>query len=506
MTNNFSFSNLAVKYLFLSGVLIHLVCLSVFYATPIYFAEPGSFFWDKVIYKLKDSKDTKKQKIASWALKSGLFNDWNHLDQEQLTFLSPIATWKGQGASSKKNRKNALLTSLSESKTLFSSEELLSAINSAQPGDILTLAAGTYTFKGKSLKINRPGRKDRPITIQSSELGLVTLKFDLLEGFHVKAPYWNFENLNITGSCVNDSRCEHAFHIVGNAKSITIKNNIISNFNAHIKVNGVGADFPDDGLIEQNTFYNTATRNTGNPVTLLNIDSVNHWVVRGNLIADFAKGASDKISYGAFMKGNGRNGVFENNLIICEMNLPADKGVRIGLSFGGGGTGKQFCRNKNCSTEFTNGTIRNNIIAHCSRDVGIYLNKASDTLIYNNLLFNNLGIDVRFSTSDAVIFNNMISGRIKKRNDGRYIEKHNLIDSHCLSPIRNFSDCSFSKWFWDISNLDLALTDLDASILGAGTPSPLLTKDFCNTPIKTQQLDIGPIQYSQNKKCSPIDL
>ena len=94
------------------------------------------------------------------------------------------------------------------------------------------------------------------------------------------------------------------------------------------------------------------------------------------------------------------DGLFERNLVMCTRNFSG--GTRIGLSLGGGGTAPQFCEDGSCNTEHQNGILRNNLIVNCS-DVGIYLNRAQDTLVDHNTLYATAGIDVRFPTSSATL-------------------------------------------------------------------------------------------------------
>ena len=382
-------------------------------------------------------------------------------------------------------------------------KNLLSSIADAMPGDVISMAPGTYRLNGRSIPVTRPGAEFNPIYIRSSELGKVTLELNMLEGFHVKAPFWVFENLVIKGVCDQDSRCEHAFHITGKGESFVLRNSEVSDFNAPVKVNGVkgknGSLYPDGGLLEYNSFSNHWVRNTSNPVTLLNINSVNGWVVRGNLIADFAKGSGDQISYGAFMKGAGSDGVFERNLVLCEMNLPADDGVRIGLSYGGGGTGASYCRQGDCSVEHNNGVIRNNIIMNCSRDVGVYLNRAANTQVYNNLLHNNLGIDVRFDSSSATLVNNMISGRIKSR-DGAVIKEYsNYVDDDCFGSDQ--SECGFYSIYANPDAGDFRLKALDNAVWSKGVNIDGLDNDICGNFRNGFATDLGPVQYSSGFDC-----
>jgi Right handed beta helix region len=304
-----------------------------------------------------------------------------------------------------------------------SSVELISVMQSAQPGDYIELQPGTYYFD-KAPNALVAGTSGRPITVGARHRGDAKLEFDTVEGFAVRAPYWIFENLDINGICKSDSDCEHAFHVVGAGAHVTIRNNTVRNFNAHIKAN---ADLttmlvPDDGLVESNRFFNDHARVTDNPVTPVNLDTVSRWRVRGNVISDFAKdGQINRTSYGAFMKMYGSDGIFENNLVSCEWLFRG--GERIGLSFGGGGPdlfkgqggNALVCDIVECDNYHDRGIMRDNLIMNCPNDVAIYINKSRETLIQNNRLKRTRGIDVRFAESSAKIVENEFDGRIMVR-------------------------------------------------------------------------------------------
>jgi len=304
-------------------------------------------------------------------------------------------------------------------------EELRVAISKAEAGDVITLLPGTYRFNGRAVDANRPGTERAPITVRAVRPGRVQVEFDQIEGFRVSAPWWRFENLAIHGVCGDDSYCEHAFHVVGAARHFASVNNTIADFNAHFKINGVGNDFPDEGLIEANTLANNHARRTGNPVVPIDLVAASRWTVRGNIIKDFVKLQGNQVSYGAFAKGSGSGNVFERNLVWCEDKLRGQPGQRIGLSLGGGGTGHEYCRDRKCITEQQSGIIRSNLIAACS-DVGIYLNSAADSRINDNTLVDTTGIDVRFITSSARLDGNLVDGPIRSRNGGLAHEGDNL--------------------------------------------------------------------------------
>ncbi|MCB1701938.1 MAG: PE-PGRS family protein [Pseudomonadales bacterium] len=380
--------------------------------------------------------------------------------------------------------------------------EMSSAIASAVPGDVITLAPGIYDIADHTVVMGSAGLPALPIYLRADVFGEVLIRLDTLVGFEVSAPFWVIENLRIRGNCKDDSHCEHAFHVVGEGGSFTLRNSEMVNFNAPLKVNMQTVDgndrYPDGGLVEYNNFYNEAPRNTDNPVTLLNINSADDWVVRGNYIADFAKNGGDHTSYAAFFKGNSRKGIFERNLVICEHRLPADEGIRVGLSFGGGGTAQEFCREGSCAVENSESVMRNNIIMNCSRDVGIYLNRAAQANIHHNLLYNNLGIDVRFETSSARITNNIISGRIRDRDNGRSIREGNIIARDCLDSSR--FDCEFSDIYRAPGQVDFRLKST-ANRLGMGVgPTQPLTEDFCGHT-RPSEVMVGPVQYPRGLDC-----
>ena len=295
-------------------------------------------------------------------------------------------------------------------------DTLQAAMASAVPGDVITLVPGVYRVQ-RSIVATRRGVAGVPITVRAARPGSVTLEVDTVEGFLVRAPHWRFENLTLQGVCRSDKLCEHAFHVVGGATHFAAVNNTITDFNAHFKINGTGGAFPDHGLIEANTLSNTRPRRTSNPVTPVDLVAASDWTVRGNLIADFIKAEGDRVSYGAFAKGAGARTVFERNVVWCEARLRGQPGQRVGLSLGGGGTGKPYCRDRKCIDEQQNGVVRDNLIASCS-DAGIYINSASGSSIEHNTLLDTTGIDVRYPASSASVDGNLVDGPIRSRNDG----------------------------------------------------------------------------------------
>ncbi|WP_394779732.1 right-handed parallel beta-helix repeat-containing protein [Undibacterium sp.] len=347
----------------------------------------------------------------------------------------------------------AIATTAGKPVYVASTAEAMRAIAQAKPGDVISFLPGTYRFEGQgSVKVTQPGTAEQRITVTAERAGTVTLEFNMVEGFRVAAPYWTFENLSIKGICENHSDCEHAFHVVGRASHFIARNNTITDFNAQFKINGEDGFMPDDGLIESNSLSNSSVRNTANPVTMMDMVAASRWVIRRNLITDFIKGDGNRVSYGAFAKGAGVDNRFEENIVICEHKLKGLPGSRVGLSFGGGGTGKEFCRDKRCITEHDRGVMQSNLIMACS-DEGIYINRGATSKLIHNTLIDTSGIAVRFPESSADLEGNLVDGRTLAR-DGGIIRGDDNIESSVAALY--IGRHSVRQLFAGASHLDLA--------------------------------------------------
>jgi len=367
--------------------------------------------------------------------------------------------------------------------------QLIAAIDAAQAGDEITLAPGTYTVS-QNLNCDVAGTPDLPIKVRASVLGSALIRFDAVEGFKVSAPHWVFENLDIVGVCAVDSDCEHAFHLFGDADFTRIRGCRVRDFNAQIKSNQLDGLFPDDVVVERCELGDTHARATSNPVTKIDVVGGRRWRVRANLIHDGEKGGGDTISYSAFLKGNSRDGLFERNLVVCERDSTG--GIRLGLSFGGGGSGPpSICEEGTCTPEHQHGVMRNNLIVHCPEDVGIYLNEGFDTLVEHNTLITNTGIDVRFAASTATVRNNLVSGAIRERDGG---------SATPIANLANLSLATYEAWFVDPAGLDLTLLD-GSTFVDQGVASTPGARDFCGRRRDGATPDLGAIEYVVAAPC-----
>jgi hypothetical protein len=305
-----------------------------------------------------------------------------------------------------------------------SSAELFRAMSKAQAGQTILIAPGRYQLN-RPLLTGAAGEAAQPISVRAAKPGTVLLEVNAAVGFRVAHPFWVFENLQLRGVCEEQGNCEHAFHIVGAARSTVLRNNSMEDFNAHLRVNGEGqgrddgegAAWPDDGLVQFNSFVNSRPRMTQRVVAPIDIVGVNRWRVLDNHISGVAKSVGDQTAYGILMRGGGHGGRVERNLLVCQTQAGSNagnSGIRVGLSFGAAGGDKKFCRNQQCEPQHQAGLAANNVIAHCN-DFGLDVNQSTSMLLAHNSLINTAGIDVRSAQSTATVYGNLLDGRIRQR-------------------------------------------------------------------------------------------
>jgi MYXO-CTERM domain-containing protein len=369
--------------------------------------------------------------------------------------------------------------------------ELTAAIGAAVAGDEIVLADGTYALTGATC--SAVGTAAMPIVVRAANPKAAKIELNGLEGFKVTGAYWTFEDLDIKGVCAADSNCEHAFHVSGAAHYFVLRGSKVMDFNAQLKVNAsmIGTTWvtPNNGLVENNEIGDTRARMTSNPTTKLNIDTGDDWVVRRNYIHDFEKGMNDYISYGAFFKSGGKRGIMERNLVICTTGTTT--GYRIGLSLGGGGTAPQFCApafdiNTPCAIEHTGGIIRNNIIVNCS-DVGIYLNKGTNSHLLYNTLIETGGADFRYAASTGEAVGNVMSGILRNREGATSTQTAN---------IENVILGVFQMYYRMPLTGDLTVIGGVGDLVGQGPANPLVTDDYCGRARPAGAHTIGALEHS----------
>lgn len=343
-----------------------------------------------------------------------------HLEREPPSTPLP-SLGKGQQPQSLQ----APVDGLSHTLPVDSPQAIRDALLKARPGTQILVAPGLYPFRG-TLRLGNDGEPGAPIALRAAQPGTVWFRFEQVEGMLVDRPHWVFENLDIQGACARHDDCEHAFHVVGRGTHVLIRNNRLSDFNAHIKVNGRDGQWPDHGQLLHNTLSNSAPRDTANPVTPLDLVGASFWRVEDNWVTHFVKAQGNGLAYGLFMKGGGEGGKIERNLVVCTPHGISQPGVRVGISFGGGGTDPAACRTDGClGHEHRQGLAANNIVAHCN-DMGLDVNHSLGIVLAHNTLINTAGVSVRHPPSQAHLLNNLLEGHQGTRRGGELVGMDNL--------------------------------------------------------------------------------
>ncbi|MBI5494451.1 MAG: PE-PGRS family protein [Deltaproteobacteria bacterium] len=369
---------------------------------------------------------------------------------------------------------------------------LQAAIAAALAGDEILLADGTYP--SGNISCSAAGTESAPIVVRAANPLGASIRFSGVEGFKVSGPQWHFIDLDIQGTCAVDDDCEHAFHVTGAADGFIMRGNRVRDFNAQLKVNAAQVNgawrTPNNGVIEYNDLGDTRGRVTANPVTKLNIDTGDDWIIRGNVLHDFFKDGGNGISYGAFMKSGGHRGLFERNLVLCARDVPTG-GVRIGLSFGGGGTAPQYCAPAfdaatPCSVEHHDGTARNNILANCS-DVGIYVNRGANTSVLHNTLIATSGVDFRFDTTTGRAVGNLMGGALRARDGAVFTDTGN---------VTGVTQATFDAAYRLPHQGDLALAGSVAAWVGAGNALADVPDDYCARTRPSGTVTVGALEHA----------
>ncbi|MGM9515713.1 hypothetical protein ACS5PK_15775 [Roseateles sp. DB2] len=284
------------------------------------------------------------------------------------------------------------------------------SLQEARAGDVIELADGRYPIT-RSLWTRASGTAEQPITLRAAHPRGAVLVVQTAILFEVTEPHWHFEDLDIEGHC-RPPGCEHALHVTGKASHFRAENNVISDFDSHIKVNGSKGLFPDHGRLTHNTLRNQGDRVSARPANPVDIVAASHWVVDENIVRHFVHPDDKTSSYGIFMKGGGSGGRIERNLVICAAQGVSARGTRLGISFGGGLTGPSYCRDQLCRTEHENGLARANIVANCN-DAGLDINHSTSITLEGNVLVNTAGINVRGVSPAARLISNQGDGSVR---------------------------------------------------------------------------------------------
>ena len=280
--------------------------------------------------------------------------------------------------------------------------QLLTACQSALPGDEIILAKGTYRISGKSriLITNRPG----PVMVRGATGNAadvivegagqddesVQMIFELTD-----SPQWTFRDLSTRNSFY------HGFKFNAGSSNCVLRN-VTMRDHGESGVKGTSDPekgvYPDELLVENcDIGFTKPTGGTRSVVEGIDGVAVKGWIIRNSRFLNIQK--SGQPAYGVFTKGNSLETLIEGNRF---------ENCFIGASFGGGGTGPDYFRDHDRSCEHRWGAIRDNLFLRCT-DAAIYINKGNACTIEDNRLIDcALNIQLRFPETTGTVKNNLV--------------------------------------------------------------------------------------------------
>lgn len=261
--------------------------------------------------------------------------------------------------------------------------ELREAIGSAEPGDEIILAAGTYRLS-RQLWIDKQGTENSPIIIRSAgDKYSAKLTGSPEEGINIGdgAAYLVIDGLEVFGMGDNNIHVQNAHHI-------TLQN--IKSYDAGrdgdvIKVNQA------HHITVQNTELARSGARPGCPgencwQELIDFVDTDDSVIRDNVMTDFGNLAG-------YVKGGSTNVVITGNTITGQRSGAGDPAWGLG-----GWTDSELLRGR--QYEAINVRFENNIITNSSYGaLGIY--DASNVTIRGNTFNNNRGMLIEFKAGNA---------------------------------------------------------------------------------------------------------
>jgi Right handed beta helix region len=280
--------------------------------------------------------------------------------------------------------------------------QLLTACQSALPGDEIILAKGIYRITGKSrISISqRPGPiivrgatgKAADVIVEGAGQNdeSVPMIFELTD-----SQQWTFRDLTTRNTFY------HGFKFNAGSTDCVLRNVTMRD---HGESGVKGSSDPEKGVYPDNLLvencdigFTHATGGTRSVVEGIDGVAVSRWIIRNNRFLNIQR--SGQPAYAVFTKGNSLETIIEGNRF---------ENCFIGASFGGGGTDPRYFRDHDLSCEHRWGAIRGNLFLRCT-DAAIYINKGNACTIEGNRLIDcALHIQLRFPATTGTVKHNLV--------------------------------------------------------------------------------------------------
>ncbi len=217
----------------------------------------------------------------------------------------------------------------------------------------------------------------------------------------------------------------------------------------------------DNGLVEWCVFEYSAGIGPQYYIGGIDAHQAHNWVVRNNVFMHIRSPESDLAEHAIHFWSESSNTLVEKNIIIN-----CDRGIGFGLGDRG----------------HSGGMIRNNM-AHTTRDVGIGLESASGTAVYNNTVFTENymnSIEYRFGRTQGLsIINNLTNASITSRDGGSATVAANVTNAR-------------ASWFANAGGGDLHLVTTEPTVVDQGQSLSNVSQDIdCEMRPKGGGYDIG---------------
>lgn len=377
---------------------------------------------------------------------------------------------------------------------------LQSAVNSANPGDTILVADGTYHLNGTYLRLDTPN-----VSIRSASGNRAAV---ILDGNYITTEIFQIVASNvILADLTLQKAYDHPIHVSSTENSHTL-NTLI--YNVHIidpgqqavKINpadlGSYGYYTDDGVIACSHIELTDAGRihirdncyTGG----IDAHQSRGWVIRDNLIEGFW--CDDGLSeHGIHMWRGCRDTLIERNVLN-------DNARGIGLGLETTGEGRIYlddpCPSASGYVDDFGGIIRNNFVSANDDDLfssqygfdcGVCLwNACNAQALHNTIYTADAGntfssIEWRFVNTDAIITNNLVNDTMRERDDASGTQSGNLTNAQ-------------TDWFVNASSGDLHLVSTALAAIDQVTAPTEVSADIEGDPRPLGSAsDVGADEY-----------